>query len=81
MLHGNTRSPPPLRTAPPASNRTFSLEPRLFPALPPPRPVCPGLSAVFRAGLTVLQLLEPRLLALGDEATTLPLLLRVPVDV
>ncbi|XP_046889401.1 carabin, partial [Hypomesus transpacificus] len=40
-----------------------------------------GLSAVFRAGLTVLQLLEPRLLALGDEATTLPLLLRVPVDV
>uniref|UniRef100_A0A3P9A4Y9 Rab-GAP TBC domain-containing protein n=1 Tax=Esox lucius TaxID=8010 RepID=A0A3P9A4Y9_ESOLU len=40
-----------------------------------------GLSAVFRTGLTLIQLLESRLLSLTDEAAVLPLLLRVPVDV
>lgn len=40
-----------------------------------------GLSAVFRTALTVIELLEPRLMDLGDEGAVLPLLLRVPVDV
>eukprot|EP00063_Salmo_salar_P006081 XP_013980916.1 PREDICTED: uncharacterized protein LOC106561457 [Salmo salar] len=40
-----------------------------------------GLSAVFRTGLTIIQLLESRLMNLTDEAAVLPLLLRVPVDV
>uniref|UniRef100_A0AAQ5Y342 Rab-GAP TBC domain-containing protein n=1 Tax=Amphiprion ocellaris TaxID=80972 RepID=A0AAQ5Y342_AMPOC len=40
-----------------------------------------GLSAVFRTALTVIELLEPRLMDLNDEGAILPLLLRVPVDV
>ncbi|KAJ8252041.1 hypothetical protein COCON_G00213530 [Conger conger] len=40
-----------------------------------------GLSAVFRVGLALLQLLEPRLLQMTDEALLLPTLLRVPVEV
>ncbi|KAG9271971.1 TBC1 domain family member 10B-like [Astyanax mexicanus] len=40
-----------------------------------------GLLAVFRAGLTILHLLEPRLMSMTEETTVLPLLLRVPVDV
>uniref|UniRef100_A0A8C4HZV7 Si:ch211-266k8.4 n=1 Tax=Dicentrarchus labrax TaxID=13489 RepID=A0A8C4HZV7_DICLA len=40
-----------------------------------------GLSAVFRTALTIIELLEPRLLDLHDEGAVLPLLLRVPVDV
>ncbi|KAL7885424.1 hypothetical protein AOLI_G00057190 [Acnodon oligacanthus] len=39
-----------------------------------------GLLAVFRAGLTILQLLEPRLMNMTEEAAVLPVLLRVPVD-
>ncbi|RVE71442.1 hypothetical protein OJAV_G00051700 [Oryzias javanicus] len=40
-----------------------------------------GLPAVFRSALTIMELLEPRLLRLTDEGAALPLLLRVPVDV
>ncbi|XP_066505449.1 USP6 N-terminal-like protein isoform X2 [Hoplias malabaricus] len=40
-----------------------------------------GLLAVFRAGLTILQLLESRVLNMTEEAAVLPMLLRVPVDV
>ncbi|XP_005449415.1 TBC1 domain family member 10B [Oreochromis niloticus] len=40
-----------------------------------------GLSAVFRTALTIVELLEPRLMDLKDEGAILPLLLRVPVDV
>ncbi|XP_041853843.1 TBC1 domain family member 10A [Melanotaenia boesemani] len=40
-----------------------------------------GLSAVFRTALTIIELLEPRLMGLHDEGAVLPLLLRVPVDV
>ncbi|KAK5928550.1 hypothetical protein CgunFtcFv8_013604 [Champsocephalus gunnari] len=40
-----------------------------------------GLSAVFRTALTIMELLEPRLMELSDEGAVLPLLLRVPVDV
>ncbi|XP_058501784.1 USP6 N-terminal-like protein isoform X1 [Solea solea] len=40
-----------------------------------------GLSAVFRSALTVIDLLEPRLMDLTDEGAVLPLLLRLPVDV
>ncbi|XP_035499601.2 TBC1 domain family member 10B [Scophthalmus maximus] len=40
-----------------------------------------GLSAVFRIALTIIDLLEPRLMDLNDEGAVLPLLLRVPVDV
>ncbi|XP_018559691.1 TBC1 domain family member 10B isoform X2 [Lates calcarifer] len=40
-----------------------------------------GLSAVFRTALTIIELLEPRLMDLNDVGTVLPLLLRVPVDV
>ncbi|XP_054476518.1 carabin [Anoplopoma fimbria] len=40
-----------------------------------------GLSAVFRTALTIVELLEPRLMELNDEGAMLPLLLRVPVDV
>ncbi|KAM3609155.1 uncharacterized protein V6R79_010289 [Siganus canaliculatus] len=40
-----------------------------------------GLSAVFRTALTIIDLLEPRLMDLNDEGAVLPLLLRVPVDV
>ncbi|KAI4881269.1 hypothetical protein NFI96_033788 [Prochilodus magdalenae] len=40
-----------------------------------------GLLAVFRVGLTILQLLEPRLMSMTEEAAVLPVLLRVPVDV
>ncbi|XP_027128150.1 TBC1 domain family member 12 isoform X2 [Larimichthys crocea] len=40
-----------------------------------------GLSALFRTALTIIELLEPRLMELNDEAAVLPLLLRVPVDV
>ncbi|XP_043980954.1 carabin isoform X2 [Gambusia affinis] len=39
-----------------------------------------GLQAVFRTALTIIELLEPRLMELNDEGTMLPLLLRVPVD-
>ncbi|KAM4733517.1 uncharacterized protein FYW61_006931 isoform 2-T2 [Anableps anableps] len=38
-----------------------------------------GLQAVFRTALTIIELLEPRLMELNDEGTMLPLLLRVPV--
>uniref|UniRef100_A0A3P9H2K9 Small G protein signaling modulator 3 n=1 Tax=Oryzias latipes TaxID=8090 RepID=A0A3P9H2K9_ORYLA len=40
-----------------------------------------GLPAVFRSALTIMELLEPRLLGLTDEGAVLPLLLRVPVHV
>ncbi|XP_053091519.1 carabin [Pangasianodon hypophthalmus] len=40
-----------------------------------------GMVVVFRAGLTVLQLLESRLMSMTEEAAVLPVLLRVPVDV
>ncbi|KAM7002936.1 TBC1 domain family member 12 isoform 2-T2 [Tautogolabrus adspersus] len=40
-----------------------------------------GLSAVFRTTLTIIELLEPKLMDLNDEGALLPLLLRVPVDV
>ncbi|XP_034541914.1 uncharacterized protein si:ch211-266k8.4 isoform X1 [Notolabrus celidotus] len=40
-----------------------------------------GLLAVFRTALTIIELLEPKLMDLTDEAALLPLLLRVPVDV
>ncbi|XP_041651126.1 uncharacterized protein si:ch211-266k8.4 [Cheilinus undulatus] len=40
-----------------------------------------GLSAVFRTALTIIELLEPKLMDLNDEGVLLPLLLRVPVDV
>ncbi|KAM9753436.1 uncharacterized protein ACNS7B_006722 isoform 2-T2 [Menidia menidia] len=40
-----------------------------------------GLPAVFRTALTIVQLLELRLMDLNDEGAVLPLLLRVPVDV
>ncbi|XP_071390513.1 carabin-like [Centroberyx affinis] len=40
-----------------------------------------GLSAVFRTALTIVQLLEARLMNLSDEGAVFPLLLRVPVDV
>ncbi|KAM3870236.1 uncharacterized protein ACN63O_005371 [Diretmus argenteus] len=40
-----------------------------------------GLSAVFRIALTIVELLESRLMNLNDEGAVLPLLLRVPVDV
>lgn len=40
-----------------------------------------GLSALFRTALTIMDLLESRLMDLNDEGAVLPLLLRVPVDV
>ncbi|XP_013888377.1 uncharacterized protein si:ch211-266k8.4 isoform X2 [Austrofundulus limnaeus] len=40
-----------------------------------------GLPAVYRSALTIMELLEPRLMELNDEGAMLPLLLRVPVDV
>lgn len=40
-----------------------------------------GLLAVFRTALTIIELLEPKLMDLNEEAAFLPLLLRVPVDV
>ncbi|KAM7413995.1 hypothetical protein PAMA_019017 [Pampus argenteus] len=40
-----------------------------------------GLSAVFRTALTIIELLEPRLMDLNDEGAVLPLLLRAPVEV
>ncbi|XP_052399358.1 USP6 N-terminal-like protein [Carassius gibelio] len=40
-----------------------------------------GLQAVFRTGLTIILLLESRIMNMSEEATVLPLLLRVPVDV
>ncbi|KAK2838415.1 hypothetical protein Q7C36_013229 [Tachysurus vachellii] len=40
-----------------------------------------GMVVVFRAGLTILQLLESRLMSMVEEAAVLPVLLRVPVDV
>lgn len=40
-----------------------------------------GLPAVFRTALTIMELMEPRLMELNDEGAVLPLLLRVPVDV
>nr|XP_019959712.1 PREDICTED: EVI5-like protein [Paralichthys olivaceus] len=40
-----------------------------------------GLSAVFRIALTIIDLLEPRLMDQNDEGAVLPLLLRVPVEV
>ncbi|XP_030588142.1 TBC1 domain family member 10B [Archocentrus centrarchus] len=40
-----------------------------------------GLSALFRTALTIVELLEPRLMDLKDEGAILSLLLRVPVDV
>ncbi|KAK3535954.1 hypothetical protein QTP70_021470, partial [Hemibagrus guttatus] len=40
-----------------------------------------GMVVVFRAGLTVLQLLESHLMSMTEEAAVLPVLLRVPVDV
>ncbi|XP_058252752.1 carabin isoform X2 [Hemibagrus wyckioides] len=40
-----------------------------------------GMVVVFRAGLTVLQLLESCLMSMTEEAAVLPVLLRVPVDV
>ncbi|XP_046706121.1 uncharacterized protein si:ch211-266k8.4 isoform X2 [Silurus meridionalis] len=40
-----------------------------------------GMVVVFRAGLTVLQLLESRLMSMTEEAAVLPVLLHVPIDV
>ncbi|XP_034033101.1 TBC1 domain family member 10A [Thalassophryne amazonica] len=40
-----------------------------------------GLSAVFGTALTIIELLEPRLMDLNDDGAVLPLLLRVPVQV
>ncbi|XP_051740843.1 TBC1 domain family member 9 [Ctenopharyngodon idella] len=40
-----------------------------------------GLQAVFRTGLTIILLLESRIMNMTEEATVLPVLLRVPVDV
>ncbi len=40
-----------------------------------------GLQAVFRTGLTIILLLESRIMNMTEEATVLPILLRVPVDV
>ncbi|XP_059402499.1 TBC1 domain family member 8-like [Carassius carassius] len=40
-----------------------------------------GLQAVFRTGLTIILLLESRIMNMSEEATVLPVLLRVPVDV
>ncbi|KAI5616144.1 USP6 N-terminal-like protein [Silurus asotus] len=40
-----------------------------------------GMVVVFRAGLTVLQLLESRLMSMSEEAAVLPVLLHVPIDV
>ncbi|XP_026884593.2 TBC1 domain family member 10A [Electrophorus electricus] len=40
-----------------------------------------GVTAVFRAGLAILQLMEARLLSVTEEAAVLPVLLRVPVDI
>ncbi|KAL4622800.1 carabin-like isoform X1 [Arapaima gigas] len=40
-----------------------------------------GMLALFRVGLSIVQLLEPQLLQMKDEALVLPLLLHVPVEV
>lgn len=40
-----------------------------------------GLQAVFRTGLTIITLLESRIMNMTEEATVLPVLLRVPVDI
>ncbi|XP_687788.6 uncharacterized protein si:ch211-266k8.4 [Danio rerio] len=40
-----------------------------------------GLQAVFRTGLTIILLLESRIMIMTEEATVLPLLLRVPIDI
>ncbi|XP_058624038.1 USP6 N-terminal-like protein [Onychostoma macrolepis] len=40
-----------------------------------------GLQAVFRTGLTIILLLESRIMNMTEETTVLPILLRVPVDV
>ncbi|XP_059392484.1 TBC1 domain family member 10A isoform X1 [Carassius carassius] len=40
-----------------------------------------GLLAVFRTGLTIILLLESRIMSMNEEATVLPILLRMPVDV
>ncbi|XP_015193685.1 TBC1 domain family member 10A isoform X2 [Lepisosteus oculatus] len=40
-----------------------------------------GIAVVFRTGLCIFQLLEPRLLRMPDMSLLLPTLLRVPVDV
>lgn len=40
-----------------------------------------GLQAVFRTGLTIILQLESRIMSMTEEATVLPILLRVPVDV
>ncbi|KAI2648421.1 Carabin [Labeo rohita] len=40
-----------------------------------------GLQAVFRTGLTIILLLESRIMNMTEEATVLPILLRVPVDI
>ncbi|KAJ3596352.1 hypothetical protein NHX12_002760, partial [Muraenolepis orangiensis] len=40
-----------------------------------------GVCAVFQTSLAIMELLEPRLLDLKDQAAVLPLLLRVPVNI
>ncbi|CAL8263351.1 unnamed protein product [Merluccius merluccius] len=40
-----------------------------------------GVCVVFQTSLAIMELLEPRLLGLNDEAAVLPLLLRVPVNI
>ncbi|XP_069779336.1 TBC1 domain family member 10A [Narcine bancroftii] len=40
-----------------------------------------GINIIFSTGLCILQLLEPRLLAMSDVSHLLPTLLRIPVDV
>ncbi|XP_077066730.1 uncharacterized protein LOC143720786 [Siphateles boraxobius] len=40
-----------------------------------------GLLAVFRTGLTIILLLESRIMNMTEEAAVLPVLLRVPMDV
>ncbi|XP_067903052.1 TBC1 domain family member 10B [Heterodontus francisci] len=43
--------------------------------------VLDGINVIFSTGLCILQLLEPRLLAMSDVSVLLPTLLRIPVDV
>ncbi|XP_055505289.1 TBC1 domain family member 12 isoform X1 [Leucoraja erinacea] len=40
-----------------------------------------GINTIFSTGLCILQLLEPRLLAMSDVSHLLPTLLRIPVEV
>ncbi|KAM7396252.1 hypothetical protein PAMP_019309 [Pampus punctatissimus] len=56
-------------------------KPKLSQHLPMGSHLVVSLSAVFRTALTIIELLEPRLMDLNDEGAVLPLLLRAPVEV